>query len=281
MSRGPRSILDSAGLKPKKSFGQNFLTDTRVVEAIAAACVPEPDVGRAHVVEIGAGTGALTQALLARARHTVAIERDRDLLPLLAATFSEAIADGTLALVEADAARVDLVAALGAASPRVLAGNLPYQITGRLIERACHAAASFERAVFMVQREVADRLIAAPDNKEYGGLSVFVQAAFRVSRVMAVSRGAFFPQPAVDSAVVLLEPRADRVEETAAFRALVKAAFEQRRKTLRNAWSGVAERADIERAAAVADISLDARGETLGVRDFARMASELDSLKIA
>ena len=281
MSQGPRSILNAAGLTPKKSFGQNFLTDTRIVLAIAAVCVPEAELGRAHVVEIGAGTGPLTRALLARARHVVAIERDRDLLPVLGEAFGDAISLGSLALVEGDAARVDLEATLGSAPPRVLAGNLPYQITGRLIERACHSAGRFERAVFMVQREVADRLIAPPNNKEYGALSVFVQAAFTVTRVVTVSRGAFFPQPTVDSAVVLFEPRAERIVETPTFRALVKGAFEQRRKTLRNAWSRIAGRSDIDAAAALAGVSLDARGETLGAAAFDRVATALDAMKIA
>lgn len=276
MTRTPRAMLDEIGLKPKKSFGQNFLNDPRITSAIARACVPDSEMGAATVLEIGAGTGALTSALLERSAHVVAVERDRDLVPLLQRTFADAIAAHQLELVEADAAQLDLRAAFAETKrPRVLAGNLPYQITGRLLELATNVADVLDRAVFMVQREVADRLVAKPSTKEYGGLTVFVRASFDVSRALAVSRASFYPPPNVDSAVVVLTPCASRVEETRAFRSLVKAAFEQRRKTLRNAWSSVADRETIERAAATAGVSLDARGETLDVRDFAKMAAAL------
>ena len=276
MTKTPRRMLAEVGLSPKKSFGQNFLNDARITTAIARECVPDAERGRATVLEIGAGTGALTSALLERAAKVVAMERDRDLVPLLNATFATQIGSLALSIIEADAARFDLRAFFEARSaPRVLAGNLPYQITGRLLELATNVADVIERAVFMVQREVADRLVAGPSTKDYGGLTVFVRAAFDVTRELAVSRASFYPPPNVDSAVVVLTPRADRVEETAAFRSLVKAAFEQRRKTLRNAWSSVGDKSTIERAAEVAGVSLDARGETLDVHAFARVAAAL------
>jgi 16S rRNA (adenine1518-N6/adenine1519-N6)-dimethyltransferase len=160
----------------------------------------------------------------------------------------------------------------------VLAGNLPYQISGPLLEAAVHMASDVERVIFLLQLEVVDRLIAKPNSDHYGALSVFVQAAFEVERALVIRRGAFYPQPEVDSAVVLLTPRAARVLETTAFRALVRGAFQQRRKKLRNAWENVCG-ADRERLAACAErakIDLDARGETLAVLDFARMAAELE-----
>ncbi len=279
MIKSPRAMLDQLGLKPKKSFGQNFLNDARIILAISRVCVPDAELQKANVLEIGAGTGALTSALLERANKLVAMERDRDLVPLLNLTFADAIADNRLAILEADAARFDLRAFFSEKTPpRVLAGNLPYQITGRLLELATGVADVIERAVFMVQREVADRLVASPSTKDYGGLTVFVRAAFDVTRALAVSRGSFYPSPNVDSAVVVLTPRADRIEETRAFRSLVKAAFEQRRKTLRNAWSSVGDKSTIERAAESAGVSLDARGETLDVHAFARVASALAQL---
>ncbi len=279
MTRDPRSLLREAGLSPKKSFGQNFLVAESVVRAIAAACVPDAEAGRARVVEIGAGTGALTSALLARARHVAAIERDRDLVPLLARTFAPEIEAGALALVEADAQTVDYTALLGEedlASPRVLCGNLPYQITGSLLERAVAHAARLERVVVMVQQEVAERLLASPGNKIYGALTVFVRAAFDVSRVMTVSRGSFHPAPDVTSAVVRLVPvRPARALETDTFRRVVKAAFGARRKTLRNAWGALAPAAELARIAEACGVSLDARGETLDVAAFARVAKAL------
>lgn len=277
MSGAVRERLRARGLAPKKSFGQNFLVAEPVVEAIAAACVPDEEAGRAWVVELGAGTGVLTSALVARARHVTAVERDRDLVPLLEEDLAESIASGRLTIAEGDAQTFDLLAALAPAGgdPRVLCGNLPYQITGRLLERAIHVAPLITRAVFMVQEEVADRLAARPATKDYGALTVFARAAFDVRKVRKVSPACFHPPPDVTSAVVELLP-AGRAEETPAFRAVVRAAFATRRKTLRNAWRGLgAPEGAVGAAAEAAGVSLDARGETLDVDAFARFADQL------
>jgi 16S rRNA (adenine1518-N6/adenine1519-N6)-dimethyltransferase len=218
--------------------------------------------------------------LLTRAARLVAVERDRDLVPALAELFADEIASGKMRVEEADAKSVSVSALLaGAPKPHVLAGNLPYQISGPLLEAAVNMAGDVEHVIFLLQLEVVDRLVAAPDSEHYGALSVFVQAAFEVERALVIRRGAFYPQPDVDSAVVAMTPHAERVPETSAFRALVRAAFQKRRKKLRNAWEGVAGRSreDLAACAARAKIDLDARGETLAVLDFARMARELDA----
>lgn len=276
----PRKVLERAGLSAKKGFGQNFLVAPHVVQSIAEACVPAAEVGRAHVVELGAGTGALTRALCKRAARVVAVERDRDLVPVLNEELADEIAAGKLTIVEGDAQAVTVRELLGDAggAPKVLCGNLPYQITGRLLEGAVVQADDLDRAVFMVQLEVAERLAAEPSSKIYGALTIFVRAAFVARKLFVVSPGSFHPPPDVTSAVIALEPeRPRRAEETPTFRALVKGAFMMRRKTLRNAWSGVAPAARIAAAAEVAAISLDSRGETLDVDAFARMARALDS----
>jgi 16S rRNA (adenine1518-N6/adenine1519-N6)-dimethyltransferase len=265
--------LRARGLAPKKRFGQNFLADPHAAQLIAeAATTPEGGT----VLEIGAGLGALTRPLLARAARVTAIERDRDLVPILAEDLADPIAGGKLALVEADALDVDWGAAVAdGPRPHALAGNLPYLITGKLLERAVGLADALDRAVFMLQAEVADRLAAAPGTEAYGALSVFVQAAFEVRKILSVKAGAFYPRPEVGSAVVLLVPhRPRRAEETEAFRAAVKAAFGTRRKTLRNAWKGLYgwSKDELETRAAEARISLDARGETLDVEAFGRIS---------
>jgi len=276
--RDPRSLLRAAGLRPKKTFGQNFLVAESIADAIARACVPDAEVGRARVVEIGAGTGALTHRLVQRAMHVVAIERDRDLVPVLA----EAMAGTDTEVIEGDAQQVDLASLLGPpteGSPRVLCGNLPYSITGALLRRAVEHAASVDRAVFMVQDEVARRLTATPGGKEWGALTVFVRAAFATRRVLRAPPGAFHPAPEVTSAVVEFVPlRPPRALETETFRALVRGAFEMRRKTLRNAWASLAPGAGVlEEAAAAAGVDLRARGETLDVESFAQMAAALEA----
>jgi 16S rRNA (adenine1518-N6/adenine1519-N6)-dimethyltransferase len=274
----PRKVLERAGLSAKRSFGQNFLVASQVVESIAAACVPDAEVGKAHVVELGAGTGALTRALLRRAARVIAVERDRDLVPVLSQELAGEVAAGKLTIVEGDAQAVVAKELAGDGHPLVLCGNLPYQITGRLLERAVVQADDLDRAVFMVQLEVAERLAAEPGSKTYGGLTVFVRAAFRTRKLFNVSPGSFYPPPDVTSAIIAFEPeRPRRAAETATFRALVKGAVNMRRKTLRNAWAGVAPAARIAAAAERAGISLDARGETLDVDAFARMATALDS----
>jgi 16S rRNA (adenine1518-N6/adenine1519-N6)-dimethyltransferase len=273
-----RALLREAGLTAKKSFGQNFLVAEPVVRAIARLCVADDEVKRAVVVELGAGLGALTSELVERAQRVVAVERDRDLVPVLQNALAASIDAGVLQVEEADAQSIDVPALLGPAGDtvRVLAGNLPYQITGRLLEGAVHAASGIDRAVFMVQEEVADRLVARPGTKAYGALSVFVQAAFAVKKEMVVSRGCFHPAPEVTSAVVRLTAlRPARAEETPTFQAVVKGAFAMRRKTLRNAWRGLASEEALAAAAATAGVSLDDRGEVLDVDAFARMARAL------
>lgn len=268
--------LRARGLAPKKRFGQNFLVDEEAARRIAEAATTPPG---GTVLEIGAGLGALTRPLLGRAARVVAVERDRDLVPILREELSDPISAGRLRIIEADAAQLDWMGALTGSEdpprPYTVAGNLPYQITGRLLEQATEVADSIDRAVFMVQLEVAERLLAAPGSSAYGALTVFVRAAFEVRRLLTAKAGAFYPRPEIDSAVVVLTPiRPRRAEETPAFREAVRAAFGTRRKTLRNAWKGLygwsAE--ELSRRAVEAGISLDARGETLDVDAFARIA---------
>lgn len=273
--KSPKALLERFGLRPKRSFGQNFLADQNLSARIAELATPEPDV---QVVEIGSGLGALTGLLVERAARVVAIERDRDLVPALSELFAEPIGSGRLVLLEADAKQVDFLESLPGLTPqkRVIAGNLPYQITGPLLERVVGIGRSIRRGVFLVQKEVADRLAAAPGTEDYGALSVFVQAQFRVERAFIVRRGAFYPQPGVDSAVVVLDPHPVPIsEETAAFRRAVKGAFSARRKTLRNAWRALGSGDEVSRAAELAGVELDARGETLSVEQFAAFARAL------
>ena len=262
------------GLTAKKSFGQNFLVDPGMARQIAILAAFQEG---GTVVEVGAGLGALTEPLLERAARVVAIERDRDLCPILRDAFAGPIAEGKLVVLEADAKQIDLGLELARGpAPRVVAGNLPYQLTGPLLERTTSIARALDRAVFMVQAEVADRLVASPASESYGALTIFVSAAFRVSRALVVGRGAFHPRPGVDSAVVVLTPMVPpRAEETETFRAAVRAAFAQRRKTLRNAWRALGLAPAIAACAESAGIDLDRRGETLSVEEFARFAEAL------
>jgi 16S rRNA (adenine1518-N6/adenine1519-N6)-dimethyltransferase len=270
----PKAQLQQARLVAKRHFGQNFLSDATICRRIADECTPQ---GTRTVVEIGAGLGALTRSLLEQSEQVVAIERDRDLVPELSRNFAGPIEEGRLTVVEDDAKNFDYVAAFSARPrPATLVGNLPYQLTGPLLRRSLEVSALVERCTYLVQLEVADRLTAKPGTDSYGALTVFLQARFETRRRFVVRRGAFFPQPNVDSALVVLTPIARPLaEETPLFRALVKAAFAQRRKKLRNAWAKLQglSNSDLLRAAELSEIDLDLRGETLSVEQFAKMTT--------
>jgi 16S rRNA (adenine1518-N6/adenine1519-N6)-dimethyltransferase len=272
------ATLRERGLHPKKRFGQNFLVDDGMSRRIAeAATTPEGGT----VLEIGPGTGALTRTLLARASRVVAVEFDVDMVDVLRSDLEGPIAEQRLELHHADALELDWAGLLGEGpAPRVVAGNLPYLVTGALIERAVELRDRIDKAVFMVQLEVAERLIANPGTSAWGALTAFTQAAFAVERLLVARAGAFWPRPGVDSAVVVLTPHAiPRATEDEPYRRLVKAAFGARRKTLRNAWRGIFgwPLDALEAHAAAVGIDLDRRGETLTIEQFDRMADRARS----
>ena len=254
----------------KKHLGQNFLHEKGVVAKIVQAVDPRP--GDA-IVEIGPGQGALTFPLLDRHGALTAIEFDRDLhAPLQAA----ARGHGELRLVEGDVLGVDfsaLAAELGVDRIR-LVGNLPYNLSSPILFHALDHAAAIRDMVFMLQKEVVERMAAGPGSKVYGRLSVMLQAYCAVTPLFIVPPGAFRPAPKVDSAVVRLVPKpAERigVADRRMFANVVRAAFGQRRKTLRNALNGVADSAAIE----AAGLRPDARAEQVEVDGFVGLANLL------
>jgi 16S rRNA (adenine1518-N6/adenine1519-N6)-dimethyltransferase len=228
-----RALLAKHGLAAKKSWGQNFLVDERTYEAIVDACALGPGD---WVIEIGAGLGTLTARLAERAARVIAIERDRDLVAVLRAELG---GDSRVTIAEANALTFDFAAAAeGAPRPPPVAGNLPYHIASQLVFRLLEARARLGRVVIMLQREMAERMVAAPATAEYGALTVMIAMHARAKLVRRVRPGAFVPAPRVESAVLALDflpaPRA-AVADEALFSRVVHAAFEQRRKTLRNA----------------------------------------------
>jgi 16S rRNA (adenine1518-N6/adenine1519-N6)-dimethyltransferase len=273
----PGKLLSAWNLTPKHHFGQNFLCNPEITEKIAERVI-QGNGGTA--IEIGAGLGALTSPLLKRATRVIAIERDRDLVPILNSLFADAIGEARLTILEQDAKTTDYARLFSTEpAPYFLAGNLPYQLTGPLLRRTVELAKIVHRVVFMVQLEVAARLCAAPGTRAYGALSVFGQACFSIERLWVIKPGAFFPQPKVDSAVIEFIPRHPAIaEETSLFRAVVQAAFSQRRKKLRNAWGQLpnVSAAQLQLAASRCDVDLNERGEMLDVAAFARMTQELE-----
>lgn len=257
-----------AGHPPvRKSLGQHFLSDPRILRRIADALAL---TGTETVLEIGPGRGALTDILAERAGRVVAIEVDRALAAALRQRYASR---DDVAIVEADVLEADLPSLAG--GDYVLAGNVPYYITTPIIFKALEPPMP-RRAVYLVQKEVADRLAAPPGSDDYGALSVNVQALATVERIFRVPAGAFHPPPKVDSAVVRIEPRPDPAiasTDQRAFKELVQGAFGMRRKQMRRVVRELlhvgAEEAD--EILAACGIAPEARPETLGAEAFARL----------
>lgn len=256
MSDTPAEILRRHGLKPKKEWGQNFLGDARILGELARLSgAGKGDV----VVELGAGLGHLTRALAATGARVVAVERDRELAPVLRAELP------SVEVVEADAKSFDLKA-IGAGL--IVCGNLPYHLSSPILFHLLDQRAMVKRAVLLLQREVAERVAAPPGGREYGLLSVLVQHVADASVPLEVPRHFFTPPPEVESSALLLEFHEPRpaIADEQRFRALVKAAFGQRRKTL---WNSLKQMPGAREALQKARIDPQRRAETLTVEEFA------------
>lgn len=268
--RPPRR--DRAGFPPvRKSLGQHFLHDTRALARIVDALQL---TGAETVIEVGPGRGVLTDRLVPHARRLVLIEYDRALADLLRARYAGV---PSVEVVEADVLATDLGAL--ANGPYVLVGNVPYYITTPILFHALEQPRP-DRAVYLVQREVADRLVAPPGSRAYGALSVNVQAVAVPEFIGAVSARAFKPPPKVESAIVRLVPREPPVVapgDEARFRTLVQEVFGMRRKQMRRIIRSVGA-LDVERAEAVlreAGIDPEVRPETLAPEAFAALLRAL------
>jgi 16S rRNA (adenine1518-N6/adenine1519-N6)-dimethyltransferase len=271
-----RAVLHAHGLRPRRSRGQNFLVDPEIRDQILAAAELTPG---GLVVEIGPGTGVLTEGLLRAGSRVLAVEVDRGLAAALQARLG---GNPALRVLVADALRVDLGEALGElprpGAARVVA-NIPYNITSPLVLRLLDRPELFESLLLTVQREVAERMAARPGEKAYGAFSVACQYRARVATLLAIPSTAFHPVPEVESALVRLDLRtgpAVVVRDPARFFRVVRAAFGQRRKTLRNALCGGGwEATGVDAALASADIRGSRRGETLSLQEFAQLSDAL------
>lgn len=256
---------------PKKSLGQHFLADRRYIDQIVMAVNPKPGE---RLVEIGPGQGAITFPLLRKQGELTVIEFDRDLItPLMEA--SEGV--GRLTIIHKDVLQVDFARLAGDEGPLRLVGNLPYNISSPILFHALEHAGAVADMHFMLQKEVVDRMAAGPGSKVFGRLSVMLQAYCTVTSLFDVPPGAFRPPPKVDSSVVRLVPKAPAqvgILDRELFAHVVRDAFGQRRKTLRNALSLLCTGADIE----AAGLRPDARAEQLAVQDFVHLAAHLGTL---
>jgi 16S rRNA (adenine1518-N6/adenine1519-N6)-dimethyltransferase len=261
----PSELLRRHGLRPKKEWGQNFLGDPALLDALAALAELRPGE---TVVELGAGLGHLTRALAATGARVVAVERDRELVPILRSELPR------IEIAEADAKSFDF-ASVARGERIVVCGNLPYHLTSPILFHLLEQRAVLRRAVLLVQREVAERIAAPPGSREYGVSSVLVQHVADVRIGLEIGRHAFTPPPDVESSALVLDflptPRAETHDQQR-FRAVVKTAFAQRRKTLWNALKGMrGAREALERTG----IDPQRRAETLSVAEFAAIERAL------
>lgn len=269
-----RKLLADHGLRPKKRLGQNFLIDRNVLNRLIDASGAGPGV---NVLEIGPGLGVVSRELLDRGARVVCVEADKDLAPILEDVLA---GEGGAEVVIEDFLKIDLPEFLRsrAQGKWVVVGNLPYYITSPIIAKLIESREFISHILLMVQREVADRLRAAPGSGDYGALTVFARYYCDIESVTRVSRNVFYPVPEVDSEVlkfvVLETPRVAATDEALFFR-IVKSAFGKRRKTLLNALGDSPDldwdKENARRVLLAAGIDETRRGETLSIAEFARI----------
>ena len=273
-----KSLMSEAGITFRKDYGQNFLTNRIIPEEIAERCTDNP---HSMILEIGPGIGCLTQELAMRYDRVVAVEIDKGLIPVLEKTLSEY---DNVTVINNDVMKIDIQALVNEYAqgrPVSVCANLPYYITTPILMHLLESGVKFDSITVMVQNEVATRLIAPPGNSEYGAITAVLNFYGKVSRLFKVSAGCFVPAPKVDSAVIRIDIYKKppfEIKDEKLFRALIKAAFEMRRKTLMNAVS--AKLSHIEKgrlAEAIVAIGHpeNVRGERLSVEDFAKLSNIL------
>jgi 16S rRNA (adenine1518-N6/adenine1519-N6)-dimethyltransferase len=275
-ARTLRERYRAAGRHPRKQLGQHFLADLNLARKIVDA-VGEPG---GPVLEIGAGLGALTFLLAERGHQVQAVEVDRQLADELRGAMAPW---PSVQVIQADIRTLDLATlAPGTPGTRLrIAGNLPYNLTSEILIQLLRAADAFSSAVLMVQDDVAERLAAEPGGKAYGSLTVTLGLAFAIELFLRVPRQAFWPAPAVDSAVIRLDPHPTRPPDFRWIEQVVRAAFGQRRKTIGKALAaglGI-ERDRIETAIRATGLDPAARAEVLSPADFVHLARALRSLR--
>lgn len=273
------AVLRRHGIRLAPSLGQNFLVDANVLDRIiATAAIVPNDV----ILEVGPGIGTLTEKLLQLAKRVIAIELDHRFVRILQ---EDTLIDNPgLFVIQNDALKVDLRPSSFDLPPTLVVSNLPYNIAGPLIIKLLIELTSAQRFVLMVQREIADRLLAKPGTKSYGALTVKVAYFAQVRQVTQISRQAFMPVPRVDSTVV--ELKRVKTREKPGFREIlfrvIEASFAQRRKQIKNALRNIDGReldeVKIIEALDVAGIEPKKRGESLGLDDFLVLATAINAV---
>jgi 16S rRNA (adenine1518-N6/adenine1519-N6)-dimethyltransferase len=275
-----KAIMEKHGFSFKKSLGQNFLIDLNILNRIVDFAELTENSG---AIEIGPGIGALTEQLAKRAKKVVAFEIDQRLLPILKETLEPY---PHVKVIHEDVLKADVKQVIAEEFAKdqdlMVVANLPYYVTTPIIMKLLTDQLPIRGIVCMLQKEVADRIAAAPGTKDYGSLSIAIQYYTEAKTVMIVPKTVFIPQPNVDSAVIRLTKRPEpavRVTNEEFFFRVVRASFAQRRKTIFNNlsshFSNKIEKSNIEQALLAAQIDPKRRGETLSIEEFGKLSDEL------
>lgn len=272
-----QELVKKYNFKFSKSLGQNFLTDESVLTDIVQGAEVNKDD---FVIEIGPGVGTLTAQLLLKAKKVTSIELDNDLIPILEAELGD---NENFSLIHKDALKVDFNELIGDEKSVKLVANLPYYVTTPIIVRLLKEQYNFKSLTIMIQKEVAERINAEPNCKDYGSLSVLVQYYCNTSIVRRVPPTCFIPRPKVDSIVIRLDrlekPRVETKDENLMFE-IVRAGFNMRRKTLWNATKTLkVEKEKLETAFENSEIDPKRRAETLTLEEFAKLADSIYDVK--
>jgi len=259
-----KHIVD--GHRMRKRFGQNFLNDPNIISQITFAIRPKTDQ---HIVEIGPGQGAITEDMVASGAKVTAIELDRDLIPWLKVKFER---NENFSIINEDALKADFASIASGGTIRVV-GNLPYNISTPIIFHLLSHSSHIEDMHFMLQKEVVDRMAAGPGDNNYGRLSVMTQYQCEVEGLFVVPPESFNPPPKVDSAIVRLRPNQQKLplDDHSYFEFIVREAFSQRRKTLKNTLKKILK--PLGQPELGIDLSL--RPENLSVEDYVNLANQL------
>lgn len=263
---------DSYQHQARKRFGQNFLVDHQVIDKIIAAIAPKPEQ---NIIEIGPGRGAITEPILAKCPSLKVVELDRDLVPLLKEKF---IGYPDFQIHQGDALKIDFCQFYQPGRAMRIIGNLPYNISTPLIFHLLGFSQQIEDMHFMLQKEVVDRLAASPGDKNYGRLSVMVQYYSSVQPLFSVPSTAFRPAPKVESAIVRLLPYSQPphpANDLKLLAKLVRASFQQRRKTMRNTLKYMLDASQLEQL----DIDISLRPQNLSVADFVHLSNQIGALQ--
>lgn len=266
----PREFFLSRGIVPKKTLGQSFLVDLRILERIGEIAELS---GQDEVVEIGAGLGVLTTFLGERVKRVIAIEKDPRFIDKLKEI---TVPFGNIELVHQDALGIEFKKFYLGNKLKVVS-NLPYSVSSPILIKLLDEREVFSLMVLMVQKEVGERIVASPGTKAYGSISVLIQTYMDAEIKLHVPPSAFWPQPKVESVVLKLIPLSSprvNVPDERFFRRVVKAAFSSRRKILANSLSSIFPREMVEAILKAAEIDRKRRAETLSLEEFGRIAHE-------